>query len=130
MALIPTFMQSTSDFYMQGRKVVRSITRACVKCRHAAKPQEQLMGQLPVERVTPDLIFNRIGVDYAGPLQLKLGSTWKPVIVKSYACIFVWLSVCAVHLDLISDMTTDAREENPCSFGAIMGQTLSVKPTS
>jgi hypothetical protein len=40
------------------------------------------MGQLPAERVPPDLIFNRIGVDYAGPLQLKLGSTWKQVIVK------------------------------------------------
>ena len=37
-----------------GRQIVRSITRACVTCRRAAaKPQEQLMGQLPTERVTP-----------------------------------------------------------------------------
>ena len=66
------------------------------------------MGQLPAERVTPDLVFNRIGVDYAGPLLLKLGFTRKPVIVKSYVCVFVSLSVRAVHLELVSDLTTDA----------------------
>ena len=32
-------------------------------------------GTSPVERVTPDLVFNRVGVDYVGPPQLKLGST-------------------------------------------------------
>ena len=49
-----------------GRKVVRSVARACVICRHvAAKPQGQLMGQLPAEHVTPDSVFNKVGVDYA-----------------------------------------------------------------
>ena len=47
-------------------------------------------------------------MDYAGPLLLKLGSTRKPVIVKSYVCVFVSLSVRAVHLELVSDLTTDA----------------------
>ena len=92
-----------------GRKIIRSVTRACVTCRrHAAKPQSQMMGQVPTERVTPDLVFDRVGVDYAGPLQLKLGSTRKPVIVKSYVCVFVSLSVRAVHLELVSDLSTDA----------------------
>lgn len=92
-----------------GRKAIRSTTRACVTCRRvAAKPQNQKMGQLPMERVTPDLIFNRVGVDYAGPLLLKLGSTRKPVAVKSYVCVFVSLSVKAVHLELVSDLSTDA----------------------
>ena len=63
-----------------GRQIVRSITRACVTCRRAA----------------------------AKPLLLKLGSTRKPVIVKSYVCVFVSLSVRAVHLELVSDLTTDA----------------------
>ena len=92
-----------------GRKVVRSVARACVICRRiAAKPQGQLMGQLPAERVTPDSVFNKVGVDYAGPLQLKLGSTRKPTIVKAYVCVFVSLSIRAVHLKLVSDLTTDA----------------------
>ena len=61
-----------------------------------------------MERVTPDLVFNRVDQDYAGSLQLKLGSTRKPVIVKSYVCVFVSLSVQAVHLELVSDLSTDA----------------------
>ena len=108
----PTLLSCTlnrSYHLLGGRKVVRSVTRACVTCRRtAAKPQEQLMGQLPAERVTPDLIFNRVGVDYAGPLQLKLGSVRKPTIVNSYVCVFVSLSVRAVHLELVSDLTTDS----------------------
>ena len=47
-------------------------------------------------------------MDYAGPLQLKLGSTRKPVIIKAYVCVFVSLSVRAVHLELVSDLSTDA----------------------
>ena len=91
------------------RKVVRSITRACVTCRKiAARPQSQMMGQLPSERVTPDIVFNKVGLDYAGPLLLKLGHTRKPVIVKAYVCVFVSLSVKAVHLELVSDLTTEA----------------------
>ena len=69
---------------------------------------EAKFGQLPPERVTPDLVFNNVGLDYAGPLLLKLGSTRKPKVVKAYVCIFVSLSVKAVHLELVSDLTTEA----------------------
>ena len=66
------------------------------------------MGQLPMERVTPDLVFNRVGVDYAGPILTKYGYVRKPTLVKSYVCVFVSLSVKAVHLELVSDLTTEA----------------------
>ena len=39
---------------------------------------------------------------------LKLGSTRRPVLVKSYVCAFVSLSVKAVHLELVLDLTTEA----------------------
>ena len=89
-------------------KTVHSVTRTRVTCQRAtARAQEQLIGQLPAERVTPDLIFNRVVVDYAGPLQLKVGLTCRPVIVRSYVCMFVSLSVRVVHLKLVSDLMTD-----------------------
>ena len=28
------------------------------------------MGQLPKERVTPDAVFNNVGLDYAGPVYI------------------------------------------------------------
>ncbi len=88
---------------------VRSVTRQCLVCRKdSVKPQTQKMGQLPMERVTPDSIFENVGVDYAGPLYVKYGSVRKPTVLKSYVCVFVSLSVKAVYLELVSDLTTEA----------------------
>ena len=92
-----------------GHKAIRSITRNCVTCRRrSAKPNAQLMGQLPKERVTPDAVFSNVGLDYAGPVYLKQGSTRKPLIVKAYVCAFVSLSTRAVHIEAVSDLTSEA----------------------
>ena len=66
------------------------------------------MGQLPMERVTPDSVFDRVGVDYAGPVCIKYGHVRKPTVVEAYVCVFVSMSVKAVHLELVSDLTTEA----------------------
>ena len=63
------------------------------------------MGNLPMERITPDHPFNKVGVDYAGPFFVKHGYV---TVVKAYACVFVSLSIKAVHLELVSDLTSDA----------------------
>ena len=67
-----------------------------------------MMEQLPPERITPDMVFEHVGLDFAVPLYLKRGSTHKPVIVKSYVCIFASMSVKAVHLELVSDLSTES----------------------
>jgi hypothetical protein len=54
------------------------------------------------------MVFENVGVDYAGPVLLKLGRVRKPVMVKAYLCVFVAVSVKAVHLDVVSDLTTEA----------------------
>ena len=91
------------------RNAVRSITRACVVCRRTAtRPQPQLMGQLPLERITPGIVFENVGIDYAGPIYLKLGRVRKPTIIKAYICLFVAMSVKAVHLEAVSDLTSAA----------------------
>ena len=66
--------------------------------------------QLPRERVTPhpDHVFDHVGIDYAGPILLKVGHVRKPTLIKSYVCVFVSLTVKAVHLEAVSDLTTEA----------------------
>ena len=61
-----------------------------------------------MERVTPDLVFENVGVDYAGPLYVKYGSVRKPTVLKAYVSVFVSLSVKAVHLELVSDLTAES----------------------
>ena len=110
-----------------GHRLIRSIVRSCITCRRRApRPKPQMMGQLPLERVTPDIVVKHVGLDYAGPLLLKLGSVRKPTVIKSYVCVFISMSVKAVHLELVSDLSTEcfiaclrrfvARRGKPCSI--------------
>ena len=91
------------------RKTIRSITRGCITCRRtSARPQPQMLGQLPIERITPGAVFDQTGVDYAGPVYIKYGYVRKPTVIKAYVCVFVSFSVKAVHLELVSDLTSEA----------------------
>lgn len=63
---------------------------------------------MPPERVDPGSVFEKVGMNYAGPVNIKYGHVRKPVIVKAYICIYVSLSVKAVHLELVSDLTSEA----------------------
>ena len=65
------------------------------------------MGELPADCVRPAHPFSIVGVDFAGPFILKQGNPRKPVIVKSYVCVFVCFACKAVHLELVADLSTD-----------------------
>ena len=68
----------------------------------------QQMGQLPAACVTPSLPFSTTGIDYAGPFLMNKGHTRKAVIVKVYLCVFTCFSIKAVHLEIVSNGTTEA----------------------
>ena len=65
------------------------------------------MGLLPAVRTTPAPPFANTGMDFAGPFHIRQGHTRRPVIIKSYACIFVCLTTRAVHIELCADLTTE-----------------------
>lgn len=92
-----------------GRAPVRSFILKCVKCaRYRQTRAQQLMGQLPTTRVTPNRPFAHSGIDYAGPFVTK---TWKGKnarTYKSYIALFVCFSTSAVHLELVTDYTAEA----------------------
>ncbi|XP_065161391.1 uncharacterized protein [Atheta coriaria] len=94
-----------------GRAPVRSHIRRCVRCaRFLQERAQQLMAPLPIPRVTQSRAFDHTGVDYAGSFNIK---TWKgrnTKTYKGYFALFVCLSTSAVrvHLELVSDYTSDA----------------------
>ena len=96
----------TRYWIINVRSVVRKVINNCVVCRrfHAA-PQQQKMGDLPKDRVTPgDPPFTYTGVDLFGPFEVKRGRS----ILKRYGCIFVCLTIKAVHIEVTDSLQTDS----------------------
>ncbi|XP_062557644.1 uncharacterized protein LOC134222513 [Armigeres subalbatus] len=89
-----------------GRSVIRNIVHRCQKC-FRCKPTsvQQFMGDLPAARVTISRPFSETGVDYFGPIYLR--PVPRRATVKAYVAVFVCLCTKAVHLELVSDLSTD-----------------------
>ena len=92
-----------------GRKLSRNTCKQCIVCRKAAATVDnQIMGQLPVDRITPSPPFTNTGLDFAGPFILKKGHTRHPVLVKAYLLLLVCFSTKDVHIEVVSDLTSEA----------------------
>jgi hypothetical protein len=65
------------------------------------------MGSLPKDRVTPDRAFKKVGLDYCGPFDIKQSSKRNSIITKGYVALFICFACKAVHLEVVSDMSTN-----------------------
>lgn len=63
------------------------------------------MGDLPTERVSPTLPFLCTGVDLCGPIYFRYPQR-KSQPIKGYVAVFVCLSIKAVHIELVGDLST------------------------
>ena len=103
-------LSSTRERYwpLSGRNLARGIVRRCVTC-FKSKPNsiQYLMGDLPASRVNQYIPFFNTAVDFAGPFLLKDRKTRGAKLTKAYVCLFICLATKAIHLELVSDLTTD-----------------------
>ena len=108
-------------YFIRGiKKVIKSVCHSCVVCKRAyAKTSQQLMGQLPADRVRPAPPFQVIGLDFAGPFLCKRGNPRKPTLIKAYACLFICFTTKAIHIELVSDMTSEAFLAAFCRFTSL-----------
>lgn len=94
---------------VNGRSTIRDIINKCVTCfRIKPRVLEQKMADLPTDRVTSNRPFYVVGVNYVGPFNVKDGKLRNRAIVKAYLCIFVCFLSKAVHLELVSDLSTNS----------------------
>lgn len=92
-----------------GRVLSKSTVNKCYTCtRLKAKPVQQLMGNLPPFRVTPAPPFESCGADFAGPFFIINRKGRGAKSFKCYLCLFVCLSTKAIHLEVVSDLTSNA----------------------
>lgn len=92
------------------RNAARAVVRKCVRC-FRAKPvtcSPPLMGHLPPCRVTPHHVFDQVGVDYAGPMSLRTHKLRGAKLIKVYIALFICLATKAVHLEAVTDLSTEA----------------------
>jgi len=89
--------------------LIRTVISHCTRCvRLSASNPQPVMADLPRSRVTECRPFSRVGIDYAGPLLMKEHRLRKARQYKVYVAVFVCFVVKAVHLEVVSDLSTDA----------------------
>ncbi|KAJ8705149.1 hypothetical protein PYW07_010976 [Mythimna separata] len=99
----------TAYWVIGVRNLVKHHVRKCVTCvKHRASIKNQMMGSLPSVRCSPARPFLHSGVDYAGPINIRTTKGRGHRSYKGYICLFVCMSTRAIHLEVVSDMSTQA----------------------
>ncbi|XP_062551107.1 uncharacterized protein LOC134216156 [Armigeres subalbatus] len=89
-----------------GRSVAKQIVHECLKCfRSRPTAIQQFMGELPSSRVTVSRPFSQTGVDFFGPVYIR--QVPRRPAVKAYVALFICMSTKAVHLELVTDLSTE-----------------------
>lgn len=104
--LMMTYLR-TGYWIVGVRRLVKKHIRNCITCvKNRAELKNQYMGSLPSMRVTPARAFYNSGVDYAGPINIRTSKGRGHKSYKGYICLFVCMATRAIHLEVVSDMTT------------------------
>ena len=99
-----TLAQIREEYWIpQGRVEVRSVLSWCLICRRHEGPSFQLphMPPWPRERVSQSHLLQFVGLDYLGPVYVKANNGLDKISI----CLFTCLSVRAIHLEWVMDLT-------------------------
>ncbi|KAL4126236.1 hypothetical protein QTP88_010462 [Uroleucon formosanum] len=98
-----TVLISRRFWIISLRSVLHNIITNCSVCvRFDAKRVQPLMADLPDTRVQQRRPFERVGVDYAGPLQMRETRLRKSRVFKIYIAVFICFTTKAVHLEVVT----------------------------
>lgn len=91
---------------IQSRRVIRSVVFQCLRCcRYKQETARQLMADIPKYRLEPTPAFYHCGVDYAGPIEIKVSRNVKQ---SAYIAVFVCMVYKAVHLEAVSGLDSES----------------------
>ena len=94
---------------IRGYNATKKRLRSCVKCRKNRPTfQPQIMGDLPSSRTNPSRPFFHCGVDYTGHVNIKANKGRGVKTTKGYVAVFICMATKAVHMELVSDLTSSA----------------------
>lgn len=94
---------------LNGLRQIKKVIRNCLIChRFKAQPAQQIMADIPRDRVQITRPFQKVGVDYGGPFFLRSSSLRKSSLIKCYIAVFVCFVTKCVHIELVSSLSTEA----------------------
>ncbi|CAK1589182.1 unnamed protein product [Parnassius mnemosyne] len=98
----------TKYWIVNIKTLVKAYIRNCITClRHSVRSNQPFMGNLPKSRVTPSKPFFQSGVDYAGPVLIRVSKGRGHHASKGYICLFVCMATRAIHLEAVSDLSAE-----------------------
>nr|XP_053623742.1 uncharacterized protein LOC128682840 isoform X1 [Plodia interpunctella] len=107
----PRLLLSTINqrfWIVHGIRQIKKVIHKCIVCfKLKANAARQLMGSLPHDRVNVCRVFQKVGLDFAGPIMIKQSRLRKALETKAYVCVFVCFATKAIHLELASDLRTE-----------------------
>ncbi len=94
---------------LSTRRAIQSVLSRCIRCfRLRPKAYTPYMGDLPSFRISQLKCFSHATLDYAGPFNIVMGRYRGAKVLKAYICVFVCCATRAVHIELTSDLTSEA----------------------
>lgn len=94
---------------LNGLREVKRIIHSCVTChRFNAIVAEQIMADLPKDRVCAARPFQKVGVDFAGSFIIKSSRLRKSPLIKGYVALFICMVTKAVHIEFVTGLSSEA----------------------
>lgn len=103
------FLIMQQFWILAGKRAITSVVHKCMRCwKLQPKSYQPTMGNLPKLRISQLKAFSCVGVDYAGPFSTTPIKRRGIQSTKSYICLFVCFATKALHLELASDLSSEA----------------------
>ncbi|UYV71007.1 hypothetical protein LAZ67_8001390 [Cordylochernes scorpioides] len=92
-----------------GGSLVKKIIHKCMVCFRAKRQvTKQIMGDLPMHRIVKSNPFTKTGIDFAGPFLMKPNIKRSKVKLISYFALFVCFCTKAIHIEIVSYLSSAA----------------------
>lgn len=92
---------------IQGNRATKKQLRKCVTCKkQEPRRLHQIMGDLPDCRSNPAPPFYHTGIDYTGCIRIKANKGRGIKTTKGYIALFICMVTKAVHIELVSDLSS------------------------
>lgn len=88
-------------------RLIKKVVYSCNVCaRYKSKTYSSIMGPLPASRTELNRPFSTVKVDFCGPFEVVCTGHRSIKANKAYMAVFVCPAVKAIHIEVISDVST------------------------